>query len=125
MKQAENECEIHSYMNHENIIKLLSYTDNEKEYVLLMEYANQATHLLDLIAEHHTPVEDQQELQLYAYDILNGIHHIHSHGIIHWDIKLDNLLSHKEEDDNYPIIKICDFGLAHQADPTNGFKAQK
>ena len=90
-----------------------------------MEYANQATHLLDLIAEHHTPVEDQQELQLYAYDILNGIYHIHSHGIIHWDIKLDNLLSHKEEDDNYPIIKICDFGLAHQADPTNGFKAQK
>mmetsp|Transcript_29719 Transcript_29719/g.34060 ORF Transcript_29719/g.34060 Transcript_29719/m.34060 type:complete len:198 (-) Transcript_29719:283-876(-) len=125
IKAAEIECSIHSHMSHENVIKLFNYTENEKEIVLIMEYANQATYLLDLVSEQHTPVEDEQELQVYAYDMLNGLHHIHSQGIIHCDIKLDNLLAHKEDDDKIPIIKICDFGLAHQGDPGNNFKAHK
>ena len=35
------------------------------------------------------------------------------------------MLAHQEDDDEYPIIKICDFGLAHKIDPKLGNKAHK
>lgn len=112
-------------MLHENIIKLYNYSENEKEFALIMEYANMATHLQDTVLEQHTPVEDEQELQVYALDLFNAMNYVHSQGIIHCDIKLDNILAHKEEDDQYPIVKLCDFGLAHEGDPNLNFKAHK
>lgn len=35
------------------------------------------------------------------------------------------MLAHQEEDDEFPIIKICDFGLSHVIDPQLGNKAVK
>lgn len=35
------------------------------------------------------------------------------------------MLAHKEEDDKFPIMKLCDFGLAHRVDPSLGNKALK
>jgi serine/threonine protein kinase len=125
LKAAENECTIHAMMNHENIIKLHSYFETAEEYVLLMEYANKAIYLQELTYDNHTPVEDNQELQIYALDLFEGLNHIHSKGIIHCDIKLDNMLAHIEDDDKTPIMKLCDFGLAHRTDPTLGNKALK
>lgn len=125
LKAAEIECVLHSLMMHENVIKLYNYSENDSEFAMIMEYANMGTHLQDLILEQHTPIEDEQEIQLFAYDLLNGLHHIHSQGIIHCDVKLDNMLAHKEDDDQYPIIKLCDFGLAHKCEAKYNNKAPK
>jgi serine/threonine protein kinase len=112
-------------MTHENIIKLYKYSENETEISLIMEYANQATYLQELILEQHTPIDDEQELQIFALDILRGIAYIHKQGAIHCDIKLENMLAHKEADDTYPIIKICDFGLSHNVSAQYNHKAVK
>ncbi len=45
--------------------------------------------------------------QFFLYQILRGLKYIHSAGIIHRDIKPQNLLVNKDCD-----LKICDFGLA-------------
>ena len=41
---ARKECVIHSQMAHDNIVKLHEYTENDKEFVLFMEYCNDANY---------------------------------------------------------------------------------
>lgn len=57
----------------------------------------------------------------YATDILDGFKYIHNSGVIHHDIKLENLLMSKaEREDEFNTVKICDFGLASIIDPKVG-----
>jgi len=37
---------------------------------------------------------------------------MHDANIIHADLKLPNLLLHKENDEDIPIVKVCDFGIS-------------
>ena len=43
---------------------------------------------------------------------------MHSVGVVHTDMKLQNaLLNRPETSDEYPTVKICDFGLSHIMKP--------
>ena len=45
--------------------------------------------------------------------ILEGLSYIHSKGIIHKDLKLENILNfRKHEDDCFDDLRIIDFGLS-------------
>ena len=74
------------------MIELYEYTESDEDLDLFLEYANKATYLTDLIHEHHTPLEDQVLLKKLARDILEGLAYIHNEGIIHGDLKLENML---------------------------------
>lgn len=55
---------------------------------------------------------------------MEGLKYIHNNGVIHDDIKLENLLVNStEREDEYNQVKICDFGLSYPVDPVSG-KAQ-
>jgi serine/threonine protein kinase len=52
---------------------------------------------------------------------LEGLKYIHNNGIIHDDVKLENILMNSSEsEDEYDRAKICDFGLSHLMDPISG-----
>ena len=61
---------------------------------------------------------NQVKLQSFASDILQGLYYTHSSGVIHSDMKLQNALLQRPDEDlaeagELPIVKLCDFGLSH------------
>ena len=54
---------------------------------------------------------DESEAANIIYSLTNAVLHCHERGIVHRDIKLDNLLVIKEADMPF-IIKLSDFGLS-------------
>ena len=57
----------------------------------------------------------------YATDVLSALDYIHKSGVVHDDIKLDNiLLKTNEREDEYDDAKLCDFGLSQKIDPSIG-----
>jgi serine/threonine protein kinase len=78
--------------------------ESEKYVLIIMEYipgGNLHSYIKKRkkISEHITKVLFKQ--------IIEGIKYIHSHGIVHRDIKLDNILLDLNNN-----IKICDFGVS-------------
>lgn len=51
LEQAQFECALHSQLNHENIVKLLAYTETEKEFVMFIEHMNEATMIPDQVID--------------------------------------------------------------------------
>ena len=86
--------------------------------MLLMEYADKESFLAEKIENSTSPIKNEEKLRSYAEDILHALDYIHKAGIIHCDIKLENiLLQSSDEPTEYPIAKLCDFGLAHLIEP--------
>ncbi|KAK1310918.1 putative serine/threonine-protein kinase [Acorus calamus] len=54
----------------------------------------------------------ESQVKCYMKQLLSGLEHCHSKGVLHRDIKCSNLLI-----DNQGILKIADFGLASTYDP--------
>lgn len=71
-------------------------------YLLLCEYCDHGT-LTDLCP----PIQELEQSCRILYQIALALKHIHSHGIIHRDIKAENILF-----DSKGHVKICDFGSA-------------
>ena len=64
-----------------------------------------------------TPIKNEDKLNAWAGNMLEALQYIHNSGVIHVDLKLENILiSSPEAEDEYPMAKICDFGLSHIID---------
>ncbi|OBS58075.1 hypothetical protein A6R68_10792 [Neotoma lepida] len=60
-------------------------------------------------------VVTEAEVKVYIQQLVEGLHYLHSHGILHLDIKPPNILMvHPARED----IKICDFGFAQKITPS-------
>ena len=101
-----------------------------------MEFADKVDYLsrkiLDVIfifkslinKQQHTPITNEDKLKFWAENTLDALKYIHSLGVIHADLKLENILIQTSEyEDEYPITKLCDFGLSHIIDHNAGNKS--
>ena len=107
VSRFQREAEAASKMTHHNIVNLLDVgMDGENRY-LVMEYVQGKT-LKELIKEKGrlTPAVAAQ----ITIRILSALQHAHQNGIIHRDIKPQNILVHADGH-----IKVADFGIARMA----------
>ena len=104
----QREAEAASKMSHHNIVNLLDVgMDGDSRY-LVMEYVQGKT-LKELIREKGK-MSPKLSAQI-AIRILAAMQHAHKNGIIHRDIKPQNILVHADGH-----IKVADFGIARMAD---------
>ena len=87
-----------------NVVKIFETYETKKHYCIVMEYIC-AGDLLSYIKKRGKLAEDVAKF--IFKQIVLSLQYIHSHNIVHRDIKLDNILI--DLDNN---IKICDFGVS-------------
>ena len=98
------EIKIHKALHHPNIVAFEHYfEDHENVYILLELCQNQSIN--DLLKRRKRLTEI--EVQCYMVQLIKSLKYLHSHRVIHRDLKLGNLfLTDKME------LKGGDFGLA-------------
>lgn len=99
------EIEIMSSLAHPHIINIYEVFENKEKMVIVMEYASKGD-LYDYICEKQS-ISESQARHLFR-QIVSAVHYCHRNGIVHRDLKLENILL----DDN-GNIKIADFGLSN------------
>jgi serine/threonine protein kinase len=102
-KKVTAEFCVGSTLHHGNIIETLDIVQEKGRWYQVMEYAP-----FDLFAIVMTGRMKREEVTCCFLQILNGVTYLHSMGLAHRDLKLDNVVVSKEG-----IMKIIDFGSAH------------
>ncbi|KAL4480137.1 hypothetical protein ABPG74_020653 [Tetrahymena malaccensis] len=109
-KLLKSEIEVLQKIDCVNVVKMIeSFSgnlpyDKQQYQFLVMEYCE--SNLLDYVYHKKNHVLEEKDAVDIFLQILNGFQSIHEKGIIHRDLKLENVLIQDG------IIKIADFGLA-------------
>ena len=102
-KKINNEIINHKICNdHVNIIHLHNHFDDLKNSYLLLEYFG-----IDLFSFKFKDIKKEIKLNWFK-QLTEAINYIHNMNIIHFDIKLENVLLNHETNK----IKLIDFGLS-------------
>lgn len=98
-------------LQHPNIVRLHEMVETERHIGIILEYAS-GGELFDYILNHRY-LKDNAARRLFA-QLVSGVGYLHKKGIVHRDLKLENLLL----DRNKNII-ITDFGFANTFNPND------
>ena len=101
---------------HPSVTKILETFESEKYMLIIMEYIS-GGNLQNFVKKRRKLGE--KTAKILFRQIIQGIKYIHSRGIVHRDIKLENILL-----DLNNIIKICDFGVGKLIKPNTILKDQ-
>lgn len=102
--QIKDELSVMEMLHHPNIVEYYGIEVHRDKVYIFEEYC-QAGSLAALL--EHGRIEEEHVLQLYTMQLLEGLAYLHSEGILHRDIKPDNILM-----DHQGVIKYVDFGAA-------------
>ncbi|KAL5017785.1 hypothetical protein ScPMuIL_003507 [Solemya velum] len=101
------ESDILRRLQHKNIISFRHYIEYHNCGLLFMEQAEMRD-ILDFV-NSHWPL-DRNIRRRWSKELIFAVKYLHSTGIVHRDIKCENILLSRELH-----IKLADFGSAHQA----------
>ena len=99
----EREAKLLATLNHSNVATLYGLEEKDGQQFLVMELVEGET-LAERIARGPIPIDEAVSL---FEQIAAGLEAAHSKGVIHRDLKPDNIMVTPEG-----IVKILDFGLA-------------
>jgi len=100
----ESEIQALLQLDHPNIVKLISYGQDDGNLYFSMELV-EGNSLFKMQKDGHR--FDWRQVLSIAKDVCQGLRHAHDRGIIHRDLKPGNLLMTQ-----FNSVKITDFGIA-------------
>lgn len=107
-EKMSQEILIHQTLSHKNIVKFLSFFDDQHNIYIVLELCKRRS-MMELHKRRR--VITDYECRFYIFEILEGVKYLHDNRIIHRDLKLGNLFLN-----DMLNVKIGDFGLATRID---------
>lgn len=121
IKSIEGEVSLLQHLDHPNIVRYLGTERTSEALNIFLEYVpgGSIASLLSKFESFQEPV-----VKVFTKHILTGLAYLHSHGIIHRDIKGANILVDKNG-----WVKLADFGASKKIEDLvtieSGFKSVK
>ena len=107
-----NESKVVSMLSHPNIVSIRAVSFNTKRKYLVMEYIEGIS--LRTYMDKRGKL-DLEEVLSFSEQILAALEHAHSRGVVHRDIKPQNILVLKGG-----LVKVTDFGIAKMPEKNRG-----
>lgn len=106
-KKVKSEFSIAKSAHHPNIVETFRLCNHNGRWNHVMEFCDQGD-LFSLVSQNYLSRPERKTDRLCLFkQLTQGLYYLHSHGIAHRDIKLENLLITKESK-----LKITDFGVS-------------
>src|SRR6185369_16473099 len=120
-RRFEREAKILQKVEHPNFVRFLEYGSGSAEpaYVV-MEFLDGAA--LSKLLTHESRLVPQRALHITRH-VLTGLEYAHRLGIVHRDVKPDNVVIVPADQDP-EFAKILDFGIARLSEPEESDKTQ-
>ncbi|XP_022412650.1 serine/threonine-protein kinase PLK4 isoform X1 [Delphinapterus leucas] len=107
VQRVQSEVKIHCQLKHPSILELYNYFEDNNYVYLVLEMCHNGE--MNRYLKNRRKPFSENEARHFMHQIITGMLYLHSHGILHRDLTLSNLLlTHNMN------IKIADFGLATQ-----------
>ncbi len=104
IRRFRREAQSATSLDHPNIVSIYDIGEEDDIYYIVMEHVKGKT--LKQYIQQYAPVEQYNAVEIMN-QLTSAISHAHENGIIHRDIKPQNILV-----DDYGTVKVTDFGIA-------------
>lgn len=104
--ELKSEVEIYISLDHPHIARLESVFETDEDIHLVMEFM-EGGELYDRLAA--IKVYSEERAAATAHQMLLAVAYLHAHQVAHRDLKLENFLYERKEDEH---LKLIDFGFA-------------
>ena len=106
IEKFQNEIKILAMVDHPNIVRLFEVIEDDKYFNLFQELCTGG----ELSRKIQTTQLKEKEIAKIFNQIMSAVAYCHEKGIVHRDLKLENILFASESSDS--PIKIIDFGFS-------------
>ena len=105
IEKFQNEIKILAMVDHPNIVRLFEVIEDDKYFNLIQELCTGG----ELLSKVQNTLKEKEVARIFK-QVMSAIAYCHEKGIVHRDMKLENILFATENEDS--PIKIIDFGLS-------------
>lgn len=110
----KNEIDILKICQHPNIIRLYDVIENMNYIYIIMEFCAGGD-LFKHFEKRNFSISEERANEI-VHKLSTAIYYLHSYGIVHRDLKLENIIMTSTEDDS--DLRLLDFGLSKIVGPS-------
>jgi len=113
LEMMRSELDIMKLCQHPNIVRLLDHFENDEYIFLVMELLS-GKNLNKYLVKNRFKFTEEKASNI-VHQIASGLKYLHQYGVVHRDLKPDNIML--SDTSSNPIFKIMDFGFSKVLGP--------